>query len=217
MTKRRPFSRIEQYLQAVPTWLFVMGTVSILAGAIVWIDSEAGSRSSFKSIVKLLLQNAESIAIVAAVALYFKEIPDRKAQKHYEAWQVIDNAAAAKVPTSYARKQAIEDLNKDGASLASIDAPGADLVQIHLQKANLFRADLSGADLTLANLSSADLKSANLSSADLQYTDLIDADLSGANLSNARNWTKEQLASAKLCQTTLPEGCDLDPNRDCNY
>ncbi len=48
-----------------------------------------------------MVRNLEAIAIVAAVVLYYKESPDRKDQRHYEAWQVIDKAA--RVETSYAR------------------------------------------------------------------------------------------------------------------
>lgn len=59
--------------------------------------------------------------------------------------------------------------------------------------------------LGVFELGKADLSSANLSS----------ADLSDANLSNVKNWTKEQLSSARLCQTKLPVGADLNPNRDC--
>ena len=33
--------------------------------------------------------------------IYLKEAPDRKAQKHYEAWQVIDRAAAAGLQTHH--------------------------------------------------------------------------------------------------------------------
>jgi hypothetical protein len=54
------------------------------------------------------------------------EAPDRKKRKHYEAWQVIDNAAAATVPTSYARVNALQDLNNDGVTLQGLDVPGAD-------------------------------------------------------------------------------------------
>lgn len=44
----------------------------------------------------------------------------------------------------------------------------------------------------------------NLKGAILAYANLKGANLYGANL-----------AGANLCRTTLPEGSNLDPNRDC--
>ncbi|MBD2065947.1 pentapeptide repeat-containing protein, partial [Leptolyngbya sp. FACHB-671] len=61
----------------------------------------------------------------------------------------------------------------------------------------------------------ADLNSADLNSADLRYVNLSSANLGSANLSSAKNWTRRQLGTAKLCQTLLPAGANLDPNRDC--
>jgi len=72
------------------------------------------------------------------------------------------------------------------------------------------RIDLSQTDLSGANLSFAYLSGANLSS-----TKLNGANFSFANFSGARNWTEAELAAAKLCKTILPEGCNLNPNRDC--
>lgn len=57
-----------------------------------------------------------------AVILYIKGAPDRKTQKHYEAWRVIDTAAAANVATSYARYQALQYLHRDGVPLKWLEA-----------------------------------------------------------------------------------------------
>jgi len=70
-------------------------------------------------------------------------------------------------------------------------------------------------DLSNANLRGADLRDANLIFAKLSYADLSEAELLNANLRGAKNLTVEQLEGAKLCQTKLPEGINLDPNRDC--
>jgi hypothetical protein len=123
MKRKSPFNRIEKLLLCIPTWIFVGVFVLFIMFATIVLheDSQAHSicnQSKFLSQYtkvfcsgsSVLLQSAESIAIIAGLIVYFKEVPDRKARKHYEAWQVIDNAAAAKVPTSYARKQALEDL-----------------------------------------------------------------------------------------------------------
>ncbi|MBE7384405.1 MAG: pentapeptide repeat-containing protein [Leptolyngbya sp. SIO1E4] len=103
-----------------------------------------------------------------------------------------------------------------GANLSGANLSGADLSFANLRRADLFFADLSGANLSGAflsgaNLSGADLRFANLRRADLRFADLSGANLSGAFLGGA------EFAEAYLCETQLPEGIDLDPNRDCGW
>ncbi|XHX78500.1 MAG: pentapeptide repeat-containing protein [Stenomitos frigidus ULC029] len=103
-----------------------------------------------------------------------------------------------------------------------------DLSRSHLSGANLRGAILNGAILRgaklrdaylyNADLESADLRGANFSSAILWGAKLRDAYLKGANLSSTyltsvQGMTEEQLNSANLCQTTLPDGTISD--RDC--
>lgn len=209
MTARRsktPFTRLELALKQVPTWLFVSAEVLLLSVLALWVEADVDLNSP-QDVIRVLFENAESIAIVAAVILYFKEIPDRKTQKQYEAWQVIDNASAAGVATSYARFKALEDLNSDGVSLSGIDIPNANLQGINLEQANLSKADLSGADLTGANLNGADLSNANLSGANLFYAVFSDALLIDANLSNtslsSADLTNADLTGANLSCSTL--------------
>ncbi|PZV17510.1 MAG: hypothetical protein DCF22_03560 [Leptolyngbya sp.] len=122
------------------------------------------------------------------------------------------------------RRASLHCTNLSGADLSGADLSGADLSGTNLSSAdlrgtNLSSADLRGANLS-ANLSFADL-SANLSFADLSVVNFSGPNLSDADLSSfipgtaARNWTEEQLAATKLCNTRLPEGCNLNPNRDC--
>ncbi len=121
-------------------------------------------------------------------------------------------------------------LNISGAKLSRSDLSGAFLSSAKLSLANLSGAKLSDADLSRSDLSGANLISAKLSgaklsgaklsgaflnSADLSGADLNSADLSGAALSTAYGLTEDQLKDAKLCQTQLPPGITLDPNRDC--
>jgi uncharacterized protein YjbI with pentapeptide repeats len=105
------------------------------------------------------------------------------------------------------------DLNH--AQIGFADLNHADLSDADLSSASLNHANLSHANLSSASLSSASLGGANLTSADLRGTNLKGANLNEADLSRVKNWTEEQLSSAKLRQTRLPEGCDLDPDRDC--
>jgi uncharacterized protein YjbI with pentapeptide repeats len=78
----------------------------------------------------------------------------------------------------------------------------------------LSNANLSGAGLYAANLSGSVLDGAILSGAILSL-----ANLRFADLRFARGLTKEQLEGKHptyLCGTKLPEGIDIDPNRDCD-
>ena len=221
MGKKKPFNAIEMWLQAIPTWTFVGCCVVGLIAIAFWIQP-GENLDSFRDIVRVAFYNADAIAVAAAVALYFKEIPDRKERKHDEAWQVIDNALG--VETSYARYKALQALNKDGVTLAGIDLPGADLRNIDLHNADLSRANLQNADLYRANLSGANLSRANLTEArvegaDLSGANLTEADLSKANLSrtnlhradlsyaNLREAAIEDIAlhQAKLYKTKLPQ------------
>lgn len=171
MTRKQPFSKLDRLLLCIPTWFVVSAGVALIICLALFVHEGDDSKSKCDELgfpelacdgASVLLQSAESIAIVAAVILYFKEIPDRKARKHYEAWQIIDNAAAANVPTSYARKQALEDLVRDGVSLKSLDVPGADLSDVNLRNADLREANLRNVDLSGANLSNSDLRGAAL-------------------------------------------------------
>jgi BTB/POZ domain-containing protein KCTD9 len=191
-----------QTIQYVPTWFAITLMVGLLSWLTIWFhdgDLKILSPKDLftRPVLKVLFENAESIAIVAAVILYFKEAPDRKEQKHYEAWQVIDNAATAKVSTSYARTKALQDLNRDGVLLKGLDVPGADLERIELSGAILWDADLSD-----ANLSNADLRNADLRKADLKRANLCSADLRGANLSCA-DLREADLSGAMLINADL--------------
>jgi BTB/POZ domain-containing protein KCTD9 len=127
------------------------------------------------------INNADAFSLLFLAILYILESPFRKRQEHYEAWQVIDRAASTNVATSYARLQALQDLNEDGIPLKGLDVPGADLEGI-----NLYQANLQGCDFRNALLKGANLRGANLRGADLRGADLSGADLRQAKLHNAR-------------------------------
>lgn len=133
----------------------------------------------------------------------------------------------------------LSNANFSGANLLDADLSPANLSNAAFRKANLSGANLSGANLRNADLSGAKLRGANLSNANLSGTDFTGANLGGlstndigdfssaifgspsvnhwdgADLTTSQNWTEDQLKSAKLCKTKLPQGCSLDPNRDC--
>ncbi|MDJ0690855.1 MAG: pentapeptide repeat-containing protein [Xenococcaceae cyanobacterium MO_188.B32] len=137
-----------------------------------------------------LLSLVEGFSILVAVFLFFLETPERDKQAHYEAWKTIDSAHGLR--TSYARFQALQDLNEDSVSLSGLNAPEADLKGINLSGADLSNAFLSGVDLSFANLSHANLSHANL----------VETNLSNANLSNA-HLTTADLSFANLIEANL--------------
>lgn len=161
----------------------------------------------------VLLNIVEGFSILVAVWLFFLEAPERDKQAHYEAWKTIDSAHGLR--NSYARLQALQDLNSDRVPLRGLSAPEADLRGIDLSGADLSNAYLSGADLSNANLSNANLSHANLvetkltnanlnnsllTGADLSYADFIEANLQnvdfvGANIVGA-NFVRSNLAHA---------------------
>ena len=107
---------------------------------------------------------------------------------NYQAWAVVNSAQGK--GGSGGRIDALQDLNKNGVSLAGVRLEGAWLEGIELRGAKLTRAvlreaNLSGAKLSQANLDGADLSGANLTGADLSGAFLKGVDLSGALLGAA--------------------------------
>lgn len=131
----------------------------------------------------VLLNIVEGFSILVAVWLFFLEAPERDKQAHYEAWKTIDSAHGLR--NSYARLQALQDLNDDRVPLRGFTAPEADLRGINLAGADLSHAYLSGADLSNANLSNTNLSHANLVETKLTNANLSNSQLTGANLSYA--------------------------------
>jgi len=112
-------------------------------------------------------------------------------------------------------------------SCAFCDLKSAYLPVTNFDYHQLLGADLSGANLmgtsfVYSNLSRVNLTKANLNHTNFQHTKLILTDFTGA-IFNETNLTEadlngalvseKQLAKAKLCKTTLPDG--LISNRDC--
>ncbi len=240
----RPVHPIEHWMQSVPTWLVAtLAVITLLAIKIVAAVPEIQDALPFNipdhhwSMILTLLSDVESIAAVIAVILYIKGAPERRVQRHYEAWQVVDMAASAKMGVSYARYQALEDLHRDGLSLQGLEAANANLAEIELPQADLSYCNLRMANLRKANLRGANLQGADLRAADLQHANLRGANLQGSNLqgANLRNaelweaqlwdadlseaelwWAElhiEELEGARLCHTIMPNGQQFD--RDC--
>src|SRR5579863_2520822 len=84
-------------------------------------------------------------SVLFGVIFYYSEAGDRKKQKHYQAWQVINTAQGK--GGSGGRIEALHELNEDRIPLVGVDASGSFLQGVELRKANLLRCDLSAADL----------------------------------------------------------------------
>lgn len=145
-----------------------------------------------------VLEYIGTFSVLIGVIVYFSESGDRRKQKHYQAWQVINTAQGK--GGSGGRIEALQELNMDHVPLVGVDAAGAFLQGVRLRGANLLRctldsadlrmSDFSGSNLEYASLRSANLRQANLSNAnfmdaDFEDADLVEADLGGANLTGA--------------------------------
>ena len=172
--------------------LLAVGGTTLMVVCIVAIESIFGAEKICKPTESwlfcqiresVLLSIVEGFSILVAVWLFFLEAPERDKKAHYEAWKTIDSAHGLR--NSYARLQALQDLNSDRIPLIGFSAPEADLRGINLEGADLTNAYLSGADLTNANLSNANLSHANLVETKLTNANLRNSQLTGANLSYA--------------------------------
>jgi uncharacterized protein YjbI with pentapeptide repeats len=164
-----------------------------------------------------------------------------KGAKLKGAWLNDAKLSSAKLNGADLTQAKVEGANLEGANLREAklinanlvraDLTDADLVRADLTDANLSSAKLNRADLTQASLEDAILNNAKLINADLSHAHLghakligaellgaffIETDLSGANLSCATALIKEKLEEAYLCETKLPKGIDLNPDRDCD-
>lgn len=139
-------------------------------------------------------------SVLVAVIFYFAESGDRRKQKHYQAWQVINTAQGK--GGSGGRIEALQELNEDHQPLVGLEAPGAFLQGVRLDGANLLRCNLEATDLRDSHLAAAELESADLRGANFRSGDLHRAHLRNANLHDT------DLVGANLTGTDLT-GADL--------
>ena len=156
------------------------------------------------------LEYVGSFSILIAVIVYFTESDQRRQQKHYQAWQVI-NTAQGKGGNG-GRLDALQQLNDDHVPLVGVDVSGAFLQGVVLEGAELRRATFRAADLRNAKLRNTVLADADLTSSNLRQADMRGSDLSGATLSDAdlsmADLRGTNLANASLDKADL-RGADL--------
>src|SRR5207253_4467902 len=86
-----------------------------------------------------VLEYLGTFSVLIAVIFYFAESGDRKKQKHYQAWQVINTAQGK--GGSGGRIEALHELNADKVPLVGVDVSDAFLQGVLLPHANLLRAN----------------------------------------------------------------------------
>lgn len=181
------------------------------------LDAKAEAEQAKRKTKRLKMWSLATIlALISIISIFtvfiFKERDDRRMEtedqrkaKHYQAWQVI--FAAQGKPGGGGRIDALQDLNRDGVSLAGVDLSKAHLPKLNLENADLLRANLTEAALWEANLAKANLEGANLAKAVLVDANLAGAWFRGANLTEAilvdANLTGARLDSANLTGADL--------------
>jgi hypothetical protein len=143
-----------------------------------------------------ILEYSSFLSVLFAVLVYYNEAPDRKKQKHYQAWQVINTSQGK--GGSGGRIEAMQELNADKIPLVGVDVSHAFLRGVLLPKAILVRSTFEAADLRdcvlegahmdaselmHANLRNGKMKGVRLKDSNLESADLFGADLTGADLS----------------------------------
>ncbi|MDQ2945475.1 MAG: pentapeptide repeat-containing protein [Acidobacteriota bacterium] len=147
-----------------------------------------------------VLEYLGRFSVLIAVIYYFAEAGDRKKQKHYQAWQVVNTAQGK--GGSGGRVDALEELNHDRVPLVGVDVSGAFLQGIRLPHADLLRSNLDSVDARSSVLRSANLTYSNLKASNLRNSDLTNAKLEGANLEDA-DLAEADLTAADLTGVTL--------------
>jgi hypothetical protein len=159
-----------------------------------------------------VLENLGTFSVLIAVIFYFADSGNRRKQRHYQAWQVINTAQGK--GGSGGRIEALQELNADHISLTGVDAGKAFLVGISLKNGNLSRCDLHAADLrssdftnavlSFCKLDNANLRNATLTKAKMDDVSMQNVDLNGANLQGV-NFSGSDLTGVDLRGTSLKD------------
>lgn len=200
--QKRPFSYIPREFIAIVGGIALM--IGLILTELILGREQTCPIGAYWLICQLqesvFMDTAETFGFLVAIILFVLETPDRQIQAIHEAYKTID--AAKGIETSYARKEALQQLNHMGQALEGLDANGADLNGIELENAVLTEASLNGAMLNNANLQGSQLNKAQLKEATLQRTNLQEANLRGTNLQGA-NLQGAKLQGANLQEANL--------------
>jgi uncharacterized protein YjbI with pentapeptide repeats len=134
--------------------------------------------------------NLEALSVATAAFLYLLEGRQRRLQQNVDAFKLILTFQQSGAKLSYARNDALEQLNEAGLWLDGLDLSQANLDELNAsggrwRRVNLHRASLRNAHFEDADLGGCDLRYADLSHGNFRHADLRGANLTGANLSHA--------------------------------
>jgi uncharacterized protein YjbI with pentapeptide repeats len=150
--------------------------------------------------IVLTVELVTLISVLASAANYFLTAEDRKKEKQYAAWQVVNSAQGK--GGSGGRIQALSDLHRDGVSLAGVDVSGSFLSDFKLAHADLFGAVLDSAYLVNGDFQGSNCDLASFERARIQRVVFDDASLRQTKFSGA-----EVLATFRECNLS---GCRFD-------
>ncbi|HME12047.1 MAG TPA: pentapeptide repeat-containing protein [Candidatus Acidoferrum sp.] len=198
----RPADWAEYRTQAKHGW-----TVPLLAMEWVW-EWAAHFLSTWAFLETLgYLSN---LGVLVAVIFYFAEAGERRRQRHFQMWQVMNTAQGK--GGSGGRIEALEELNRDRVSLVGVDVSGAFLRGVKLPKAELLRANFSSvdarngdfteADFSFAEMQSGNFRNGKFARAILRDADCAEGDFSGADFSGA-DLTRADFSNADLHDADL--------------
>jgi uncharacterized protein YjbI with pentapeptide repeats len=145
-----------------------------------------------------VLEYGGKLAVVATAILYFwsaderqQAVQDARKAKHYVAWQTLNSAIGK--PGNAGRKDALEDLNRDGASLDAVDISGGAVLigPLSLTNARLDKALLSNASMTNVDFSGAYLHNAQLTNVTIHYGSFCGSEMFGTVLTDSRIWNSD--------------------------
>ncbi|CAM4419727.1 pentapeptide repeat-containing protein [Zobellia nedashkovskayae] len=152
------------------------------------------------------------LGIIFAVIFWILEIDDRKKERDnlqkqsiYRAWEVI--TISELMPSSQARKYALEDLVNseqllDGIDLRVANLEGAKLANASFKGSILSFISFSGADLQCANFNFCFLDEVDFGDAKLENATFKGAVIKGSNFSSVQNRNTLDFSGAILFNNT---------------
>ena len=149
-----------------------------------------------------VLEYLGSLSVLVAVIFYFAESGDRRKQKHYQAWQVINTAQGK--GGSGGRIEALSELNEDGVPLVGVDVSGAFLHGRPFDQGRSLAFQLRSGRSAQCNPSLRAISASLIfispicaaptpPRANFTEASFIDSDLKGANLSGADLYRRRSL------------------------
>jgi hypothetical protein len=138
-----------------------------------------------------VLEYIGKLSLLGALLVWLCEKRERsenfenaKRSRHYAAWQTINSASGR--PGNGGRTDALEDLNRDGVSLAGVDVSGSAVFAtgLILTNASLVNANFRGARLIGVTFSGADLSNAHFDAINCTFGKFIGAKMNGITLTN---------------------------------